>query len=222
MIWSVSTLLRRSGSAVPVWVVNVSMSAPPHGSRVADQPAGGPAGLEVGRGAGGRHRGGRGDERGDQVRAAALALAALEVAVRGGRGALAGGELVRVHAEAHRAAGATPLGAGRVEHLVQALGLGLQPDPGGARHDQHASPSRRPGGPRAPRRRRAGPRSGRWCRSRGTPCPPRSRASGVPAVRPMYSSALLAATPVAGRRGSTPGPARTRRAARPGPGWCPR
>src|SRR4051794_28136331 len=115
MIWSVSTLLRRSGSAVPVWVVNASMSAPASAALgCADQPVGGLCGgLEVGRGAQrAPHRGGRGDERADQVRPAALALASLEVAVGGGRGTLTRGQLVRVHAQAHRAPGGTPLGAG--------------------------------------------------------------------------------------------------------------
>ena len=46
------------------------------------------------------HRGGGGDRGRHQVGAAALALAALEVAVGGRRAALARGELVRVHAQA--------------------------------------------------------------------------------------------------------------------------
>src|SRR5581483_6916084 len=49
--------------------------------------------------------GGGGHLRRDQVRAPAVALPALEVAVRGGGAALAGLELVGVHAEAHGAAG---------------------------------------------------------------------------------------------------------------------
>src|SRR4051812_9081849 len=119
MIWSVSTLLRRSGSAVPVWVVNASMSAPASAALgCADQRAGGLCGgLKVGRGAqGAPHRGRRGDERADQVRTPALALTSLEVAVRGRRGTLARGQLVGVHAQAHRAPGGPPLGAGLLEH----------------------------------------------------------------------------------------------------------
>src|SRR5690606_11272864 len=42
-------------------------------------------------------RGGRGHQRGNQVRAATLALASLEVAVRGGSAALPRGQLIRVH-----------------------------------------------------------------------------------------------------------------------------
>ena len=80
MIWSVSTLLRRSGTAMPVWVVKASigLSSPP--SRCVSQ---------VGRGDGRgvpATRGGGGDGGRDQVGAPALALPALEVAV-GGRGA---------------------------------------------------------------------------------------------------------------------------------------
>src|SRR5687768_1703173 len=100
MIWSVSTLLRRSGTPMPVWLVNFSMSEV----------------LEVG---GGRERaadrGGGGDGNGHQVGAPALALPALEVAVGGGGAALARGELVGVHAQAHRATRAAPLGAGLLE-----------------------------------------------------------------------------------------------------------
>ena len=57
-------------------------------------------------------RGGGCDERADEVGAAALALATLEVAVGRRRAALPRGEGVGVHAEAHRAAGKAPLGAG--------------------------------------------------------------------------------------------------------------
>src|SRR4051794_16952809 len=76
MIWSVATLLRRSGGAVPVCVVNASI--------VRLRPGwwgGWSHGLEVGRG--GQppgQRGGGGHGRGHQVGAAALALPALEVA----------------------------------------------------------------------------------------------------------------------------------------------
>src|SRR5206468_5070943 len=74
MIWSVSTLLRRSGTAVPMCTVNFSMAVPSEvggaGQRAADR--------------------GRGShQRRDEVGAAALSLAALEVAVRGRRTALA-------------------------------------------------------------------------------------------------------------------------------------
>lgn len=71
---------------------------------------------------------------------AALALPSLEVAVRGGGGALAGGQLVGVHAEAHRAPGVPPFGAGLGEDLVQPLGDGLEGDPDGAGDDQHPHP----------------------------------------------------------------------------------
>src|ERR1700758_3080537 len=124
MIWSVSTLLRRSGSARPVCVTNGSMVV-----RVSLQVGGG--GQAAGDGRGG------GDSRGRQVGAAALALAALEVPVRGGRGALTRLERVRVHAQAHGAAGAAPLGARLGEHRVEPFGLGLRTDLHRAGNDQH-------------------------------------------------------------------------------------
>src|SRR6202023_1413209 len=129
MIWSVSTLVCRSGTARPVWVVNGSMGA------VSCYRS---TGLQVGGGGEVAGDGGGGGDRGrDQVGARALALAALAVAVGGRRAALAGGELVRVHAQAHRAACGAPLGAGRGEHRVQALLFGLGPDLHGPGHDQH-------------------------------------------------------------------------------------
>ena len=47
----------------------------------------------------------------DEVGAAAIALAALKIAVRGRSAALAGLELIRIHAEAHGAAGFAPFEA---------------------------------------------------------------------------------------------------------------
>src|SRR5215208_4112043 len=82
-----------------------------------------------------RDRRGGGHLGADEVRAAARALAALEVAVRGRRAALAGLQLVRVHGQAHRAALAAPVEARGGEDLVQALGLGLRLDLHRARDD---------------------------------------------------------------------------------------
>src|SRR5690349_11988103 len=113
MIWSVSTLLRRSGRTVPVCWVKASMSCPPRGRRSADRGQVGGAGEVTG------HRGRGGDRDRDEVRAAALALPSLEVPVGCGGAALTGRELVGVHAQAHRAPGTAPLGAGLDEHLVQ-------------------------------------------------------------------------------------------------------
>src|SRR6476661_9953608 len=117
MIWSVSTLLRRRGTPIPVWVVNCSMSVALLGGR-ADQV--GRAGQRA------AQRGRRRDERAHEVGATTLALASLEVAVGRRGAALPRRELVRVHAQAHRAPGEAPLGTGLDEHPVQALGLGLQ------------------------------------------------------------------------------------------------
>ena len=173
MIWSVSTLLRRSGIPTPVcvrkasivvsleglcWLVGRSgtvagagrcRSGCSAGARGADRRAVRSVGtgkrrhrLEIGRGGqGSAHRGGGGDQRRDQVGAAALALPTLEVAVRRRRAALAGRELIGVHAKAHRASGAAPLGAGRGENRVQTLGLGLRLHPHRTGHHQH--PQRR-------------------------------------------------------------------------------
>src|SRR6478735_6058729 len=147
MIWSVSTLLRRSGTPTPVCWVNFSMmfflffrsDRLEVGQRAAVGRGGARRQVGVGRERA-ADRGRRRDERRDEVRATALALAALEVAVRRGRRALAGRELVGVHAEAHRAAGVAPLGAEVEEDLVEPLGLGLEPHAGGRRDDEDAHP----------------------------------------------------------------------------------
>src|SRR3712207_3792052 len=114
MIWSVSTALRRSGAAVPVCVVKASMAL-----RAPVRSDGGRDGGVGQVGGGGQlpgQRGGRGDRRGHQVGASALALPALEVAVAGRGRPLPRLELVGVHTQAHRAPRAAPLGAGLGEH----------------------------------------------------------------------------------------------------------
>ena len=67
--------------------------------------------------------------------AALVALAALEIAVRGRGAALARRELVGVHRQAHRAARLAPFEAGGEEDLVEAFGLGLLLHQARARHD---------------------------------------------------------------------------------------
>src|SRR5687767_6751445 len=104
MIWSVSTLLRRNGSAVPVWVSNLSI-------RVS---------LKIGRStevSGDRRS--RRHRRRDQVGPPTLALAPLEIAVRRRRRPLAGRKLIRVHAQTHGAAGSPPFGSGLLEDDIQ-------------------------------------------------------------------------------------------------------
>src|SRR6476620_5449756 len=105
MIWSVSTLVRRRGMPIPVWVWKASIVVSvgivcgkseqemggsgmrPAAGRVDFSDPGGRR-LEIGRrGQGAAHRGRRGDQRRDEMRAPALALPALEVAVGGGRAA---------------------------------------------------------------------------------------------------------------------------------------
>src|SRR5215472_12054254 len=150
MIWSVSTLLRRSGMAWPVWTVNLSIAIVTSFAtclcvaalrRRGARTLGGGPGLEVGgTGEVAGHGGSRRDERRDEVGAAAFALSALEVAIRRGGAALARGQLVGVHAETHGTSGASPLGAGRGEDGVEALRLGLCAHPHRARHDEHPDP----------------------------------------------------------------------------------
>src|SRR4051812_49992874 len=115
MIWSVSTLLRRSGSAVPVWRVKASIGRrSSRGERWSASGQVGGAGevaCDGGRG-GDRHR--------DEGRAAALALPALEVAVGGRGAALRRGGLVGVPPRAPRAAGSAPLAARLREHPGEA------------------------------------------------------------------------------------------------------
>src|SRR3982751_6356382 len=72
------------------------------------------------------------------MRTAAGTLAALEVAARRRRAALARREDVRVHAEAHRAARAPPLEAGLREDAVEAFGFRLRLHLRGARDDHRA------------------------------------------------------------------------------------
>src|SRR5690348_326547 len=98
MILSVSTLIIGSGAAIPSSVVNLSIGSVPS-LQIAH------IGQAAGDGGGGGHG------RTHQVRPAALALAALEIAVRGRGTALARRQLVGIHGEAHRAAGFAPLEA---------------------------------------------------------------------------------------------------------------
>ena len=87
--------------------------------------------------------------------APAPALAALEVAVAGGGGALAGGQLVGVHGQAHRAARLAPVEARGGEHLVEPLGLGLvlHRERAGHDHGPHAGLDLRPAATSAAARR---------------------------------------------------------------------
>src|SRR3954469_3095390 len=109
MIWSVSTSERSSTETGPLIFVTGSMSVPPPD---VDEVA-----LD---------RRGRGHLRRDEVRSPTAPLAALEVAVARRGAALAGRERVRVHPEAHRAAGAAPVEPRGAEDLVEALLLGLR------------------------------------------------------------------------------------------------
>src|SRR5215211_3162261 len=147
MIWSVSTSARSSTLTLPATVRTGSMSGSSAGrpdtrSDVARRRPAVVPGPDVDEvpldRRGGGHLGG------DEVRAAAAALAALEVAVRRRGAALARREDVGVHPEAHRAAGAAPVEAGGAEDLVQALPLGLDGDLLGAGHDHRVDAARDP------------------------------------------------------------------------------
>ena len=215
MIWSVSTLLRRSGSPVPACRVNFVHRQ----CSVLGQVSGRQVGRRRERAGDG---GGRGDERRDQVGATALALPALEVAVGGRGAALPRLELVGVHAQAHRAAGAAPLTAGLLEDHVEPLVLGLQPHPDRARARRAA------GCPAATCRPLITSAAARRSSMRPLVHEPTKTVStltsriGVPASRPMYSRAFSAATLSPSSSKSAGRRHRSRRAARPGRGWCPR
>src|ERR1043166_1986405 len=81
------------------------------------------------------NRGGGGHHRRDEVGAAAEPLAPLEIAVRGRGATLARHELVRIHGEAHGAAGLAPFETGLDENLVEPFRLRLILDQAGARTD---------------------------------------------------------------------------------------
>src|SRR6476661_4450868 len=71
------------------------------------------------------HRRRGGHSGGDEVGAAAFALATFEVAIAGAGAALARFELVGVHGQAHAAAGFAPFKAGFLEDAVESLGFGV-------------------------------------------------------------------------------------------------
>src|SRR5688500_13442257 len=109
MIWSVSTSARSRNETPPSMAFTGSMRSAPITD--VDEMA-----LDRGRG---------GHLRAYEVSAPALALAPLEVAVRGRGATLTRAQDVRVHPQAHRAARRAPVEAGGAEDLVEALGLGL-------------------------------------------------------------------------------------------------
>src|SRR6185369_12157521 len=112
MIASVSTFSRSIGATRPVWMRNGVMVLP-----ASTEP------TDVDEVTLDRSRSGH--RRAHEMRAAASALTAFEVAVAGGRAALAGLQPIGVHRQAHRAARLAPLEAGRLEDHVQPFPLGL-------------------------------------------------------------------------------------------------
>src|SRR5215469_14225941 len=111
MIWSVSTLVRSSGAAIEVRVLNGCMLGL---YLLKDFPV---ADINevTGDGSGSGHFGR------NEVRAPAATLAAFEVAIARRGAAFARRKNVRIHAEAHRAARLTPVEACIFEYLVEAL-----------------------------------------------------------------------------------------------------
>ena len=70
------------------------------------------------------------------MRSSAAALATFEVSIRRRRTALTGGELIRVHPQAHRAAWFTPLEAGVAKDGVETLEFSLLLDAMRPRYDK--------------------------------------------------------------------------------------
>src|SRR6056297_4209423 len=66
------------------------------------------------------------------------ALAAFQIAVRGGSTALTGAELIGVHGKAHRTPGKTPFEPRLLEDIGQPLFLGLGADKARSGHDHGA------------------------------------------------------------------------------------
>src|SRR6516225_2316476 len=77
-----------------------------------------------------------GHEGADEMRATVLALAPLEVAVRGGSAALVRRQHVGVHADAHAAARITPFEAGLAENFVEAFLFSGALDPTGTGNNE--------------------------------------------------------------------------------------
>ena len=146
---------------MPVWVVKASSI----GLRRPSQRRG-----PVGRGQGAADRGGGGDQRRDQVGAAALALPALEVAVRGRRAALARARAGRGSCPGTSSSrpSATRRRRGETSSRPSASACARTRIEPGTTSIRTPSATWRPVEDR--RRRPAGPRSGRWCTSRGTRC----------------------------------------------------
>src|SRR5688500_15311774 len=88
-----------------------------------------------------RDGGSGGHRRADEMSAPAGALPPFEVAVGSRGAALAGFQPVRVHSQAHRAAGLAPLEAGVAEHAVEAFLLRLRLDQARARHHERRAPA---------------------------------------------------------------------------------
>src|SRR5579875_2357062 len=120
IILSVSIFAAGSGAAIPVSVVNFSMVLEilPH----IDEPAGD------------RRR--RGHGRRDEMRASSRSLPAFEIAIGGAGAALAGRELIGVHAKTHRAARLPPFKSRFPEDPVKPLFFGLFFDQAGAGYHQ--------------------------------------------------------------------------------------
>src|SRR5688572_7217475 len=122
MIWSVSMLVDGMTAVRDRMCVTAGMSVGCELARIGDATA--DRGCRRGFGA-------------CQQGARTRALASLEIAVAGADGIVPGGHEIAIHAEAHRAATLAPLGAGILEHLVEAFRLGGALHGLRSGHDQH-------------------------------------------------------------------------------------
>src|SRR5215212_275752 len=109
MIWSVSTSLRSKGAAVPRMTLIGSIALPQFSRRRERS----------------RNRRSCGHRGRDEMRSSTWSLPALKIPIRRRGAALAGSQLVGVHAQAHRAAGGTPFEPGILEDEIEPFGLRL-------------------------------------------------------------------------------------------------
>ena len=197
----------RAGPRVPVTIRTGSIAHAPRSAGVAKRPS---------------DRGGRGHGRRDEMGAAATALTALEVAVGGRGAALAGRELVGVHAEAHRATALAPLEA----RPRRRCGRAPRPRPGSLTWREPGTTSaRRPGRTLRPSRTPAAVRRSSIREFVHEPMNTVSTSTsriGVPGVEAHVGERTGRRLPLGRSRRGRPGSARRRRSPRPGRDWCPR
>ena len=166
------------------------------------------------------HRGGGSNRRRHQMCPGTCALPALEVPVRRGRTALPCTHHIGVHPQTHRTPGITPLHTGPREDHVQPLGFSLPLHRHGPGDHERANVWGHPADPQHLRRARRSSIRLFVQEPMNTVSIATSRI-GVPAAKPMYDSALAAASrisPAGHSSGSGTAPSR----GTPWPGLVPR